>query len=501
MNRNKQRNPGWRAWALAVPLLIVSGCSRPGTAENLPSGAMAPDLRALAGAHARVVWCQQVAGDGADTYALGGGLALMGYDTDDGRGERQLLPAVTNYHKPLLTPDGARVVFSDHFAKTISVVNWDGSGLRSLAPGMASSVWQDPNTGMVWVYGIAGDVTVPAFLGQPVFRFRLDDPAVREIVWSATEASLDNFMVSADGRMASSLFPWPAAGLADLANGKWTRTGKGCWTGMAPDNSYWMWIFDGSHRNLLLVDSGRGKKWAVNLSQAPGVDGFEVYHPRWSNRKSCLVMSGPYKGGGGNNRIGAGGPGVEIYAGRFNADYTAVEAWFQVSRNSQPDFFPDLWVAGDAGLAIPSAEPQAVEVPRNPPAPLATPAADGPGLVVRGVVTAKSETPSPASIAPYRAALIVDTYAVREVVQGNLTGDRILVARWGIYDAAVLPDPAAMGQENTLTLELYDDHPELEGERLVMDSEEFDLPLFYDVQSVPAVAMPAPTPTRLPQTL
>ena len=50
-----------------------------------------------------------------------------------------------------------------------------------------------------------------------------------------------------------------------------------------------------------------------------------------------------------------------------------------------------------------------------------------------------------------------------------------------------MSDGAKRSQGNTyrLALELYDDHTELEGQRLVMDTHEFSLPLYYDTATAP----------------
>ena len=109
------------------------------------------------------------------------------------------------------------------------------------------------------------------------------------------------------------------------------------------------WIFDGSHRNLTIVDLENEKKWQVNISGAPGIGGHEVYHPRWSNDPRIMAMTGPYKVGSGANRIAGGGREVEIYVGRFNADFTAIESWWQATKNDRGDFFPDVWVAPAEG--------------------------------------------------------------------------------------------------------------------------------------------------------
>jgi hypothetical protein len=36
---------------------------------------------------------------------------------------------------------------------------------------------------------------------------------------------------------------------------------------------------------------------------------------------------------------------VEIYVGRFSADFNAIESWWQVTKNARADFFPDVWLS------------------------------------------------------------------------------------------------------------------------------------------------------------
>ena len=69
-----------------------------------------------------------------------------------------------------------------------------------------------------------------------------------------------------------------------------------------------------------------------------------------------------------------------------------------------------------------------------------------------------------------------------DVVQGTYAEKEIQIAQWAIRDSKVLPGRArAAGAAFTLTVERYDAHPELEGERLISDSEASSLPLYYDV--------------------
>ena len=54
------------------------------------------------------------------------------------------------------------------------------------------------------------------------------------------------------------------------------------------------------------------------------------------------------------------------------------------------------------------------------------------------------------------------------------------MAHWAIRDKQILDLGKEQGGTYPLTLELFDDHPELEGERLLMETDEFDLPLYYE---------------------
>ncbi|MGE3519022.1 MAG: hypothetical protein AB7J63_08735, partial [Vicinamibacterales bacterium] len=93
----------------------------------------------------------------------------------------------------------------------------------------------------------------------------------------------------------------------------------------------------------------------------------------------------------------------------------------------------------------------------------------------------------PRSIAPYRNALVVNVFDVVTVVEGTYAERRVKAAQWAILDARVL-DAArrrTVGSTMRLTLEPYDAHSELEGERLIEASGGPGLPLFYDVASRP----------------
>ena len=448
--------------------------------------APASELRRFSGAPTRVVWVQQ---DGKDPYALGDNLALMGLDSEDGRGERAILPQRASYVKPLFTPRGDRIVFSRRPTRPegpeVFVVNWDGSGLKALTAGFAMAVWVSPADGREWVYVGTDSKKGQDYDFATITRVALDDPAARELVWNKSLVSSDTFQLSADGRYASGLFPWPKAGVAELPNGKLQTFGDGCWTALSTVRGPVVWYFDGAHRNLTLVDVRSDKRWVVNINKVPGFGNDEVYHPRWANHPRFLAMSGPYNLGGAN-QVRSGGTQAEIYLGRFAADYSKVDSWMRVTNNAGGDAYPDVWidrrksphkVAPPDGTVGPANASQASSTK-----PGSSPSNAAQRMVVEARLTKASDIPAPQAIAPYRHALVVNTYEVVRVREGSYGNRTILVAQWAIRDRRVLPHARKTpGSTHTIIVERYDAHPELEGERLISASDAPDLPLYYDV--------------------
>jgi hypothetical protein len=404
----------------------------------------------------------------------------MGFDSDDGKGERVILGQRRSYVKPRLTARANRIVFSSRILPgppEIFVVNWDGTGLRKLADGFAMAVWQNPLDGSEWVY--AGNENKQYDFAK-VTRFPIDAPDKRELVWDKTLVSMEGFAVTADGRYAGGMWPWPSAGVADLTRKTWKKLGEGCWTSLSHARGPLFWYFDGAHRNVTMVDVDTSARWMVNLNGAPGFDGAEVSHPRWTNHPRFFTLSGPYNQGG-TNQVRSGGKQVEIHIGRFSEDFSKVERWVQVTRNSGGDSHPDVWI----DLAR-SPYPRQPRGPIGPPqAARATAAGAGAASASRAVVNVRlaraGTIPDPKAILPYRHALVVNEYEIVEVVRGEYREKSIPVAQWAIRDGRVLPDARRIaGAAFTLTVERYDAHPELEGERLISAGAS-KLPLFYAV--------------------
>ena len=458
--------------------LLGSGCLPSGNATSR----LNIEVESLTGAHTRIVWVQDTH-DRTDVFARGDRLRLMGFDSRDGRGERVVLAGPGSFAKPMLLDDGSTILFSDYSNGHVYRVDWEGEALVRLVQGRALEVWRDRG-GADWVF--VG--TEPAQGGAPAYhrvtRHRVDDPDVSVHVWEGQPVGEDNFQVSADGRIAGGNFPWPQCGLMHLSEQRIEILGRGCWTSLAPDNSYRFWIFDGSHRNLLLFDTVSGGRTTIAVSRAPGIDGHEVYHPRWSNHPRIMTMTGPYTIRSGGNNIRGGGEDVEIYLGRFDEDFQTIEAWVQLTSNQWANFFPDVWVRRDDGGISDDAPVSVLSmddiVQRAANQRVARESLPQPVVErVRARVVEASLIPDPADIAPYRRALVFHKY---EAVDGPREGEQLLVAHWGILDARALPDARRpVGSEHDLTLVLFDDHPELEGERVVMDFENFLLDWYYDL--------------------
>lgn len=476
---------GRSAWLVIA--LALTACSSRGEAQRVGTAAEVWDLT---GARTRVVWVQ---GDGTDPFAQGDALVLKGFDTDDRKGERTILGRPQNYAKPLLTARGDRVVFSSRRDLHTSIVNWDGSNLTRLAPGYALAVWTDPADGADWVYA-GRDFSKDRGTFGSVVRFRIDRPDRSELVWDKTPVSEDTFHVSADGRQAGGLFPWPEAGVAELPNRGWKKLGEGCWTALANPGQTLLWYFDGGHRNLTFVEVETDKRWRVPINKVAGFNGNEVYHPRWTRDPRFLTITGPYiHEGQYGNKVRGGGRQVEVYLGRFSADYSMVAAWARVTSNEAGDAYPDVWIDSGRPSNQRTDRPTAPSAGAGPVAPsaagagrvgaeLARPAPKAERLILDARLVEAGTIPPPRSIAPYRHALVVNRYEIVRIVGGRSAAREILVAEWAIRDGRILPDARrAVGTVSRLTLELYDAHPELEGERLVM-SFESSLPLYYQVK-------------------
>lgn len=319
--------------------------------------AQAQFMELMGGAPARLVWVEDPSEESSDTFAESEALHLMGWDTREG-GPRRLAAEAGNFGRPLVTPDGRHVIFTDkrmqrrgearQFRPIIRAVDWESGKVRTLGKGFAVDTWAEPGSGRVWVYALdrIHPSRQPSVNGSTLLRFALDAPDRREVVWTRTRLSVDSVQVSRDGRRFAALFPWPDAGLGDFASGRWNKLDIGCWPALAPDDSYVAWVFDGPHRNLRLVAPESDARWKVPISSAPDLRGKEAYHPRWSNHPQFIVFTGPYtkKKKGSRNAISSGGLTAEVHIGRLSTDGARMETSVRLTHNKHGDFYPDLWI-------------------------------------------------------------------------------------------------------------------------------------------------------------
>ena len=434
-------------------------------------------LRAFVGARTRVVWCRATESPGASREAC----QIVGLDTDDGRGERVILPETDRFRRPLISSDGKRVVFTRCSTRTIEYAAWDGARHERLGTGFAADVWRDPQTGFEWVYAVRGADTNAAQDVGMLVRFRLDQPQVRETIWTQTMVAADGFQLSADGTHASAFCPAPMAGVIDFTDRCWGSVCGGDGVALAPDDSYLLAILRETGRGLAMFPRGRRLQRTIWLSYAPAVFGHEVRSPRWSNDPRFLVFSGPHADGGTAGREATRREESDIHMGCFAPGFRDMDRWLRVTRNEREDREPDAWVDPDSQPRVWARAPS-VSAPVAPSPPARQ---RGASLVVQARLDSTVEAPMPASIRPYKRAMVVYGYAIDRIEEGEAPpGNRVAVAHWAVLEGKPVVLNRKVGESFRMRLERYADHPELDGERQIVDPGMMDLPLYIETGSV-----------------
>ncbi len=319
-------------------VILITGCSE----EPTPDPA-ADELENLTGYPARLTWIQDTGTPGGGDYqATGTHHRLKVFCTREGRPRVLHHREGMNYYSPLITSDGQHVVFSNRHEETIYVIPWQGGEPEPVAEGRALAIWNHPETGEDWVYLIRdpGDGEENRHLyRRPLFQNGGETPH-EEFLWDTTR--IGRLQVSADGNMLAAEFDWPATGYIDLASGQWERVANGCWPAMAPDNSYLMWVFTGTHRAMEMFSLPDNRRWTVTINQHDKLAGMRTYHPQWSNHPDFIVLTGPYEGQFWEQR-----ERVNIFVAQFNEERTQLKNHLQVTDNGVMDIMPSLWIAHD----------------------------------------------------------------------------------------------------------------------------------------------------------
>jgi len=328
----------WGAAVVAlVGMMLLAGC---GSKEVDPLAGL---LRGAVGAPARLVWVQDTGNPGGGDYS-GKNIhqRLKGLCSEEGEVRVLHHEEGMNYFLPLISADGETVVFTHFKEEVIYRMPWSGGTPEKVAAGIGHALVVDPEDGREWIYftAIPNDGDEVNNLYRVPLRPEEGGPDTPELLWERTH--IDRMGVSGDGKVLAVEFNWPDTGFIDLESGHWRRLASACWPDMAPDNTYVMWLFSGTHRALEMFDLTSGERWAVILNEAAGLHRQRVYHPRWSNHPDFFVFTGPYAGELWQDRTK-----VNLYLGRFSEDRREVRAAQQLTANGVMDIMPYLWVRRD----------------------------------------------------------------------------------------------------------------------------------------------------------
>ena len=301
---------------------------------------LASRIRKFTGGATRLVWTRL--SQPRDVFSLQPNSRLFGFDTEDGSDERCILAKPGSYSRPLLSPDGKLVVFSDVTTHFCYVVNFDGTGLQEFAQGYAPCLWVDPKTCETWVCVREKEGQGPV---EIIVRRKLSDAKVAERIWTTSdngESAMSHFHLMSDGAHAIDSNPWPNVGTIDLARGLFHLQNNGCWPGVAPDDSGRFFIFRGNHRSIVMFDSPTGDGRRVNIDTVPNAPSPTVYHPHWTNHPRFITVTSP-----------DGHPESKIYLGKWSDNYSAIDAWQRVTWSESPDAFGDAWIANSPVITSP----------------------------------------------------------------------------------------------------------------------------------------------------
>jgi hypothetical protein len=350
-----------RILTVCTAAMLVAGsaalAAEPVQGKNAPEPAPGIEAKVLelTGAETRIVWLRNKQWETSKGGSDGGAdFSIMAFDTG-GKGERELVP-VGEHFNPLISSSGSQVIYS---AKTdgklrIHCVDWDGANSRVLGEGYALWMWRDPATGVEWLYASIEN-------SQGVDRFQLAKPEIKERMYTGPVSN--RFSLSADGTRAAGEFGWPKAAMFYPRTGELDRKNyrPGCNTYIAPDNSYMVTIFAGSHHYLTLYKAdGSSRDFSV---VPPGVkprkDGGkgDIWNPKWASDARHMSVAGPFGSPIGPDR-------GDIWLGQFAEDFNSIAKWVQVTDNDYMDTYAYVWVDPELGqhagkapytLTVPSA--------------------------------------------------------------------------------------------------------------------------------------------------
>lgn len=254
---------------------------------------------------------------------------------------------------PKLTPDGTRILVASGPDTDRSLLMYDTGSRKvtTLSRGPHTfplDIWRDPKTGREWVYvnacGAGGEFKRDWSDGQDkLFRLPIDKPEEVELVWDRTKCS-EFFTLSADGtyacmaptfnKIGQMKFAFDAQGRVDQEKSVFKPLGHGCFPGISPDNSYRIFHLVGDHMAIAMYDVDGSNQRKIKIGDLPGEKGSS-WLTRWSTHPRFLTLMGPA-----NDQ-------ARIWIGRFDENFTKVEAWVRVAPPGPKCMKSHAWIEAE----------------------------------------------------------------------------------------------------------------------------------------------------------
>ena len=338
----------------------------------LPVAERAAAMQALAGGgRMRCVWLHSDMKPDGSTPKWSGryngssdGRTLLVFDSKEGAVRTLVSDTTLHLINARFTRDGQRVLYTDQKANQTYVIDAAGGAPRAVGAGTVQSTRHDPARGDLAYLWRGASKKGAASPDAGLWEVPIDPgPKAGEAKRLFSTPPLTDwrgFSVSADGTRGGGVVLDPQIGIVELATGDMKVISGGCYASLAPDNSYRLFHFGGGHRAVRLFEGdGSGRRelsvcGIPTVTRVPDVEvtGMSFLHPRWSvNHPRFLIMTGPWQNLA-SSRMTTAYANIELYVGRFNETYTKIDGWVQVTSDTGPEFWPDVWVEPTAEFPI-----------------------------------------------------------------------------------------------------------------------------------------------------
>jgi hypothetical protein len=180
---------------------------------------------------------------------------------------------------------------------TIYVVNWDGTGFKSLASGNFSGyAWRRNTTD--WI--IASPKTNPSANNASVYRINVDTPSVKVLLWNKTICGSGpsfHAALSVDGTRMCENYPHPDMGIATVPNGSIVFSKplgvEICVPSMSQDNKYQCLCWSATHTTFIIFDTTGNVILSKDFTSSLPFNGTtnQAHWLRWSNDNDIATVN------------------------------------------------------------------------------------------------------------------------------------------------------------------------------------------------------------------